>query len=65
MIIMSADAFNFGPLSSDSSTCLGSIVSSMQNDNIWTFGTSFLRDIYTIFDYDNNQVGLADLKWLF
>jgi len=33
-----------------------------QDNTAWYFGDSFMRNIYTIFDYDNNQVGFATLS---
>jgi hypothetical protein len=62
-ISMTAPSVNFGPLSSDPSTCVGSIVGDAQlaNQYQWIFGDSWIHNTYTIFDYDNNQVGFADL----
>ena len=28
----------------------------------WTFGTSFLSNFYTAFDYDNKKIGFANLS---
>lgn len=30
--------------------------------NTWLMGDSFLRQVYTIYDYDNKKFGMADLK---
>ncbi len=29
--------------------------------NIWILGDSFMKNVYTAFDFDNNQVGFATL----
>ena len=61
IVIISADSFVFGPLSQASDTCVGSMIAG-QDNTAWYFGDSFMRNIYTIFDYDNNQVGFATLS---
>jgi len=60
-ITMSASSFNFGPVSQGSSTCVGTMVASTSTWDGWWLGDSFMRNVYTIFDFDNNQVGFADL----
>jgi cathepsin D len=60
-ITMSASSLNFGPVSSGSTTCLGSMVGNTPDANLWFLGDSFMRNVYTIFDYDNSQVGFATL----
>jgi len=32
------------------------------NGNVWLMGDSFLRQFYSIYDYENQKFGLADLK---
>ena len=58
---MPASSLNFGPSSPDPSKCVGSIVANSQLGDIWIFGDNLMENTYTIFDYDNNQVGFADL----
>ncbi|KAH7334392.1 aspartic peptidase domain-containing protein [Rhizoctonia solani] len=41
-------------------TCVGSIVPSAQR-NAWLVGDSFLKNVYTVFDQTNLQVGFAKL----
>jgi hypothetical protein len=56
--------FNFGPVSSGSDTCVGSIASYPGSDtsfDVWYLGDGYLRNTYTIFDYSQNAVGFADL----
>jgi hypothetical protein len=61
IITMSASSFNYGPVSSGSSTCVGTMASTRAPGSAWGLGDNFMRNAYTIFDYDNNQVGFADL----
>jgi cathepsin D len=60
---MSSSTLTVGPVKPGSSTCVGSITI---DENIartsWILGESWMRNYYTIFDYDNSQVGFADLK---
>jgi hypothetical protein len=56
--------FNFGPVSSGSDTCVGTIVYYPGENSppyFWFLGDSYLRNTYTIFDYGQNAVGFADL----
>jgi cathepsin D len=56
--------FNFGPVSSGSDTCIGTIAYGANSDapfDVWLLGDSFLRNTYTILGYGQNAVGFADL----
>jgi hypothetical protein len=52
--------FNLGPWQMGSSYCLGSILGT-EAANVWTMGTIFMIDDYTIFDVGNRRVGFATL----
>jgi Eukaryotic aspartyl protease len=60
-VTMSASSFNFGLLSPGSTTCVGSMVAFNENFAVWILGDGFMRNTYTIFDYDQNAVGFATL----
>jgi cathepsin D len=57
--------FNFGPISSGSDTCIGTIISyansGTSTEDFWWLGDGYLRNTYTIFDYGQDAVGFADL----
>jgi hypothetical protein len=55
-----AHNFNRGPWQVGSPDCLGSIIA-VQPANVWTIGTVFMSDYYTIFDVGNRRVGFAEL----
>jgi Eukaryotic aspartyl protease len=60
---MSASSLILGPLKPRSSKCVGSIVADGSIANyFWMLGESWMRNYYTIFDYDSSRVGFADLK---
>jgi hypothetical protein len=52
--------FNLGPWAVGSNYCIGSIMV-VATANVWTIGTVFMTDYYTIFDVGNRRVGFADL----
>ncbi|KAH8923790.1 acid protease [Atractiella rhizophila] len=59
---MSADTFSLGQVSSGSSSCVGSIVGEDLGLNAWIVGDSFLRNVYSVYDYTNERVGFATPK---
>jgi hypothetical protein len=52
--------FNRGVTSAGSPYCYGSIMGD-QPDNIWTLGTAFMANFYTVFDVGTKRVGFATL----
>ncbi|KAG8896714.1 hypothetical protein FRB99_008693 [Tulasnella sp. 403] len=49
--------FNFGPTSHGSSKCIGGIIA--RNDDKATIGDVFMKNWYSVFDYDRMAVGFA------
>lgn len=45
--------------SSKSSICLGSLMQMDLKDDMFLVGDIFMRKFYTVFDRDNDRVGLA------
>jgi hypothetical protein len=52
--------FDRGLRDEGSGNCLGSIVGNEENP-MWTIGTAFMTNFYTVFDVDNRRVGFATL----
>lgn len=59
---MSEENVNLGSTSSGSGRCVGSIVGRDVGINAWIVGDSFLKDVYTTFDFDKNAVGFSEKK---
>jgi cathepsin D len=58
---ISPDVFNLGQVSEGSSLCVGGIVGEDLGVDFWIVGDVFMRNVYTVFDYGNSQVGFAQL----
>ena len=56
---ISKETFNLGPIFDGSKECVGGLVA--QDSPFWIVGDIFLREVYTVFNYDTKQVGFADL----
>ncbi|KAI0792602.1 acid protease [Abortiporus biennis] len=55
--------FNLGQTSSGSSSCVGALAGQDLGlgDDVWLLGDSFMKNVYTAFDFDSNAVGFATL----
>ncbi|KAG9019062.1 Type I transmembrane sorting receptor [Tulasnella sp. 427] len=51
--------FNLGAVSSGSSTCVAGIVGEDVGDGMAIIGDEFMKNWYSVFDYDNQAVGFA------
>lgn len=60
---ISESSFNLGLVSTGSSMCVGAIAAQdlSLGDDVWLLGDSFMTEVYTVFDMNNNQVGFAQL----
>ena len=56
-------SFNLGSTAPGSGKCVGAIlgVDVGLGNNTWILGDSFMQNVYTAFDFGNNQVGFATL----
>ncbi|KAG8753205.1 Type I transmembrane sorting receptor [Ceratobasidium sp. 428] len=59
---MSPDTLTIGATDDSKKTCVGAIMATdgVPND-AWIVGDAFMRNVYTVFDADNAQVGFAKL----
>lgn len=57
---ISQKAFNLGPVTNTSTDCIGGVISA-EEQPFWIVGDVFLRNVYTVFDIEENRVGFADL----
>ncbi|KAI0792846.1 acid protease [Abortiporus biennis] len=55
--------FNLGQTSSGSSSCVGALAGQDLGlgSNVWLLGDSFMKNVYTAFNFGTNQVGFASL----
>ncbi|KAL0576809.1 hypothetical protein V5O48_005179 [Marasmius crinis-equi] len=60
---ISADNFNLGTTEQGSSDCVGALAGQDigLGSNVWLLGDSFMKNVYTAFDFDGNTVGFAQL----
>ncbi|KAG8691567.1 Type I transmembrane sorting receptor [Ceratobasidium sp. 394] len=59
---MSPESLTIGTTDDSKKTCVGSIMSADGvPDEAWIVGDAFMKNVYTVFDEDNSQVGFAKL----
>ncbi|KAG9104525.1 Type I transmembrane sorting receptor [Ceratobasidium sp. 370] len=59
---MSPESLTIGATDDSKKTCVGSIMSTEGvPDNAWIVGDAFMKNVYTVFDEENSQVGFAKL----
>ncbi|KIJ46567.1 hypothetical protein M422DRAFT_249717 [Sphaerobolus stellatus SS14] len=60
---VTAANFNLGQTESGSTQCVGAIAGQDLGlgDNVWLLGDSFMKNVYTVFSFDRNAVGFAEL----
>ncbi|KAJ7056923.1 acid protease [Mycena amicta] len=61
---ITADNFNLGTVSSGSSQCVASLgaLDLGFGSDVWLLGDAFMRNQYTVFDFDQSAVGFAELS---
>ncbi|TFK80306.1 acid protease, partial [Polyporus arcularius HHB13444] len=61
---ISAANMNLGQASAGSTRCIGAIVGHDLGlgTNVWLVGDSFMKNVYSVFSFDQNAVGFASLK---
>jgi len=61
---ISSDNFNLGPVTQGSSSCVGALSGQDPGlgSTVWVLGDSFMKNVYTTFDFSQNAVGFATLK---
>ncbi|KAF8640951.1 hypothetical protein AX17_000598 [Amanita inopinata Kibby_2008] len=61
--VISAANFNLGTVSSGSSECVGALAGQDLGlgTDVWLLGDSFMKNVYTVFDFGSNAVGFASL----
>lgn len=57
-------SFNLGETESGSGQCVGALAGADLGlgSGVWLLGDSFMKNVYTSFDFSNNQVGFATLS---
>ncbi|KAG6828378.1 hypothetical protein H0H92_008177 [Tricholoma furcatifolium] len=54
--------FNLGQVAEGSSDCVGGVAVNNEFVNTWLVGDLFLRGVYSAFEFEQGQVGFAELK---
>ncbi|KAJ7786528.1 acid protease [Mycena metata] len=60
---ITADNFNLGLTAEGSSSCVGALIGLDLGlgSSVWLLGDSFMKNVYTVFDFNNTAVGFADI----
>ncbi|KIJ46559.1 hypothetical protein M422DRAFT_164987 [Sphaerobolus stellatus SS14] len=60
---VTADNFNLGQTKSGASECVGAIAAQDVGlgSDVWLLDDSFMKNVYTVFSFDRNAVGFAEL----
>ncbi|KAI0078957.1 acid protease [Panus rudis PR-1116 ss-1] len=60
---VSADNFNLGQTYSGSGQCVGAVAGQDIGigNNVWILGDSFMKNVYSVFNLDDNTIGFATL----
>jgi cathepsin D len=61
--VISAANINLGMTDDGSSLCVGALagVDLGLGDDVWLLGDSFMKNVYTVFDLDQEAIGFATL----
>ena len=61
---MSLCSFSLGETSSGSGRCVGALAGQDigLGSNVWLLGDSFMKNVYTVFSFEQNAVGFAALS---
>ncbi|KAM6489785.1 acid protease [Amanita muscaria] len=61
---ISPSSFNLGETQTSTDQCVGALVGKDYGlgDNVWLLGDSFMKNVYTVFDFGSNTVGFAQLR---
>jgi len=58
---ISPGALNIGRIQEYSPYCFSAVIAQRSHTEFWNVGMTFLKDVYSVFNYKTGQVGFADL----
>ena len=64
LISACANSFNLGPTSDVPGMCVGALAGQNMGlgTNVWLIGDSFMKNVYSVFSFEQNAVGFAALS---